>query len=50
MIRRFIEGDVEGARALNAALNDAVAFQASDDAPNPLPAKAVLRVLGLPAG
>jgi 4-hydroxy-tetrahydrodipicolinate synthase len=50
MITRFNEGDVEGARALNAALYDAVAFQGSDDAPNPLPAKAVLRVLGLPAG
>ena len=27
-----------------------VAFQSSDEAPNPLPAKAVLRALGLPAG
>src|SRR5271165_1413201 len=50
MIRRFLEGDVEGARSLNAALIDAVAFQSSDEAPNPLPAKAVLRALGLPAG
>jgi len=37
-------------RELNAALLDAVSFQSSDEAPNPLPAKAVLRVLGLPAG
>ena len=50
MIRRFIDGDVEGARELNAALLDAVGFQSSDEAPNPLPAKAVLRSLGLPAG
>jgi len=50
MIRRFLEGDVAGAQSLNAALLDAVAFQSSDDAPNPLPAKAVLRALGLPAG
>jgi 4-hydroxy-tetrahydrodipicolinate synthase len=50
MIKLYLSGDVEGARELNAALIDAVAFQSSDDAPNPLPAKAVLRVLGLPAG
>lgn len=50
MIRRFQDGDVDGARALNAALLDAVSFQSSDDAPNPLPAKAVLRARGLPSG
>jgi 4-hydroxy-tetrahydrodipicolinate synthase len=50
MVRRYLDGDVEGARELNAALLDAVSFQSSDEAPNPLPAKAVLRVLGLPAG
>ena len=50
MIGRFVDGDVEGARELNAALLDAVAFQSGDEAPNPLPTKAVLRALGLPAG
>jgi 4-hydroxy-tetrahydrodipicolinate synthase len=50
MIRLYLEGDVEGARELNAALIDAVSFQSSDEAPNPLPAKAVLRARGLPAG
>jgi 4-hydroxy-tetrahydrodipicolinate synthase len=50
MVRRYLGGEVEGARELNAALLDAVSFQSSDEAPNPLPAKAVLRVLGLPAG
>ncbi len=50
MIRRYLDGDVEGARELNAALIDPVSFQSSDEAPNPLPTKAVLRVLGLPAG
>jgi len=50
MIARFVEGDVEGARELNAALLEAIAFQSSDDAPNPLPTKAVLRALGLPGG
>ena len=50
MIRLYLDGDVEGARELNAALIDAVSFQSSDEAPNPLPAKAVLRARGLPAG
>jgi 4-hydroxy-tetrahydrodipicolinate synthase len=50
MIRRFFEGDVAGARDLNAALIGPVSFQSSDEAPNPIPTKAVLRVRGLPAG
>ena len=50
MIRRYLDGDVEGARELNAELIDPVSFQSSDEAPNPLPTKAVLRVLGLPGG
>ena len=50
MVRLYLKGDVEGARELNAGLIDAVSFQSSDEAPNPLPAKAVRRVLGLPAG
>ena len=50
MIRLYLEGDVEGARQLNAALIEPVSFQSSDEAPNPLPTKAVLRVQGLPAG
>ncbi|HKH88629.1 MAG TPA: 4-hydroxy-tetrahydrodipicolinate synthase [Acidimicrobiales bacterium] len=50
MIKRFCAGDVDGARWLNAEMLDAVAFQASDETPNPLPAKAMLRAQGLPAG
>jgi 4-hydroxy-tetrahydrodipicolinate synthase len=50
MIARFRAGDVAGAAAANAALLDAVAFQSCDATPNPLPAKAVCRALGLPAG
>ncbi|MFZ0171422.1 MAG: 4-hydroxy-tetrahydrodipicolinate synthase [Acidimicrobiales bacterium] len=50
MIATFLAGDVEGARQLNAELLDAVAFQSSDEAPNPMPAKAMLRAMGLPAG
>jgi 4-hydroxy-tetrahydrodipicolinate synthase len=50
MIRRYLDGDVEGARQLNADLIEPVSFQSSEEAPNPLPAKAVLRARGLPAG
>jgi 4-hydroxy-tetrahydrodipicolinate synthase len=50
MISLYLEGDVEAAREMNAALIGPVSFQSSDEAPNPLPTKAVLRVMGLPAG
>lgn len=50
MIERFFAGDVVGARDVNAALVESFVFESSDDAPNPLPVKAMLRVLGLPAG
>ena len=50
MIEAYLAGEVETARQLNADLIDAVAFQASDDAPNPIPAKAMMRALGLPSG
>lgn len=50
MIASFCSGDVAGATRANGVLLDAVAFQGSDAFPNPLPAKAMCRVLGLPAG
>jgi 4-hydroxy-tetrahydrodipicolinate synthase len=50
MIAAFLAGDVVRARAINADLLDAVAFQTNDETPNPVPAKAMLRELGLPAG
>jgi 4-hydroxy-tetrahydrodipicolinate synthase len=50
MIAAFLAGDVERARQLNADTIYAVAFQSSDDAPNPMPAKAMMRAMGLPAG
>jgi 4-hydroxy-tetrahydrodipicolinate synthase len=50
MIEAFRIGDVAGARALNARLDAAVAFQSSETYPNPLPAKAVCRALGLRVG
>lgn len=50
MVAAFASGDVAAARARNAAIIDAVAFQSAEAHPNPLPAKAVLRAAGLPAG
>jgi len=50
MIRRFCAGDVAGASELNAVLVPSYCYETGDEAPNPLPTKAMLRVLGLPAG
>lgn len=50
MIAAFQAGDVVKAREINASLLDAFAFQTNDETPNPVPAKALLRELGLPAG
>ncbi len=50
MIAAFEAGDVRRAQQMNAELLEYFAFQASDAAPNPVPTKALLRELGLPAG
>jgi 4-hydroxy-tetrahydrodipicolinate synthase len=50
MIGRYLSGDVAGAREVNAALIESFGFETGDEAPNPQPTKAMLRVLGLPAG
>jgi 4-hydroxy-tetrahydrodipicolinate synthase len=50
MITAFAKGDVEHARAVNARLVPSHRFQSSDEAPNPLPTKAMLAALGLPGG
>jgi 4-hydroxy-tetrahydrodipicolinate synthase len=50
MIAAFAKGDVDDARALNARLVASHRYQSSDDAPNPVPTKAMLRVLGQPGG
>ena len=46
MLASFAKGDVDGARAANARLLESFAFETSEAAPNPIPAKAMLRVLG----
>ncbi len=50
MIAAFHKGDTDTARELNARLIPSHRFQSSDDAPNPVPAKAVMRALGHPVG
>ncbi len=50
MIQAFTKGDVEGARSANARLLESYEFESSEASPNPLPAKAACRALGLPAG
>lgn len=50
MITAFEKGDVGTARSVNARLLPSFAFETGDDAPNPVPTKAMLRVLGLPGG
>jgi 4-hydroxy-tetrahydrodipicolinate synthase len=50
MIAAFTKGDIEHARAINARLIESYDFETGDANPNPLPAKAMLRALGLPAG
>jgi 4-hydroxy-tetrahydrodipicolinate synthase len=50
MLALFAKGDVHGARAVNSRLLESFAFETGDEAPNPLPTKAMMRHLGLPAG
>lgn len=50
MIASYTKGDTEAALALNDRLLESWDFQSSDEAPNPVPTKAMLRALGLPAG
>jgi 4-hydroxy-tetrahydrodipicolinate synthase len=50
MIAAFAKGDTTRAREVNATLFESFTFESSDTAPNPIPAKAMMRVLGLPVG
>lgn len=50
MIDAFKKGDVEEARRINAALIPSFDYESQIDAPNPLPTKALLRLLGLKVG
>lgn len=50
MIDAFFAGDVADAQRINASLIPSYDFEGGDDSPNPIPTKAMLRVLGLPVG
>ncbi len=50
MIDAFAKGDVETARRINAGLIASYDYETGLDAPNPIPTKALLRVLGLKVG
>lgn len=43
-------GDIAGARLVNARLLESFSFETGDDAPNPIPTKAVMRHLGFAVG
>lgn len=50
MIAAHAKGDVVEAARLNRGLIDSYEFESTDEAPNPVPTKAMLRVLGLKVG
>ena len=50
MFDLYAAGDVAGARLVNARMVPSFAFETGDDAPNPIPTKALLRHLGIPVG
>jgi 4-hydroxy-tetrahydrodipicolinate synthase len=50
MFELWEKGDVDGVRQINARMLESFQFETGDDAPNPLPTKAMMRHLGLPGG
>ena len=50
MIAAFGKGDVDRAREINSRLIPSHGFQSTDDAPNPVPTKAMMRTLGQEVG
>ncbi len=50
MIDAFTKGDVDAARRINAGLVASYDYETGDDAPNPIPTKTLLGVLGLKVG
>lgn len=50
LVRAHEQGDNAAARRINARLIPSYDYETSDDAPNPIPTKALLRVLGLRVG
>ncbi|MDQ2825487.1 MAG: 4-hydroxy-tetrahydrodipicolinate synthase [Actinomycetota bacterium] len=50
MIAAAAKGDLATAREINGRLLESYLFETGDAAPNPIPAKAMMRTLGLPVG
>ena len=50
MMKAFFDGDIEHAIELNRLMMPSYAFETGDEAPNPIPTKAMMRVMGLPGG
>lgn len=50
MVTAFNKGDVDRARELNAALLASYDYESGDAAPNPIPTKVMMNLLGAPAG
>jgi len=50
MFELWDKGDLIGARLVHSRMLPSFAYETGDDAPNPIPTKALLRVLGLPVG
>ena len=50
MFDAWESGDTAAARRINAAMGPSFDYETGDAAPNPIPTKALLRVLGRPAG
>jgi 4-hydroxy-tetrahydrodipicolinate synthase len=50
MFQLWDKGDTNGARAVNARMIESFVFETGDDAPNPIPAKAMMRHLGFAVG
>jgi 4-hydroxy-tetrahydrodipicolinate synthase len=44
------KGDIAGARLVNSRMLESFAFETGDDAPNPIPTKAIMRQLGFAVG
>lgn len=50
LMKLWQKGDTAGARAANARLLPSFAYETGDDAPNPIPTKVMMNVLGLGVG
>lgn len=50
MFDLWAKGDLDGARRVNARMLDSFAYETGDDAPNPIPTKAMMNLLGVRVG